>query len=299
MLVDRGKRGFGPLVIAVGSQHGDEPAGAHALQGFARGLHHRDLRGRFVGVAGNLAALERGVRYIDCDLNRHFGADQILRLRTDGPRLSEDFEQSALLDVLECEMAHRDASHPVVVLDLHTTSGDGPPFGMINGLPRERAFGAMIPVINVIGIDRYIEGGLLAYTTALGAVSIGFESGRHDDPASVMRHQAFLWVCCAAAGLFGPAPEVDDWKGILRESRPEIPGEIVVSYRHPVGPDFRMRPGFRHFEPVSEGEVIASEDGYPVYAPHAGYILMPLYGQQGRDGFFLGRAARPMHDASA
>ena len=74
-----------------------------------------------------------------------------------------------------------------------------------------------------------------------------------------------------------------------------IPRLLDVRYRHPIPPGsrFRMRPGYRSFDPVARGEVLADQDGREIASPLAGRILLPLYQQQGNDGFFLVREIRP------
>jgi len=63
-----------------------------------------------------------------------------------------------------------------------------------------------------------------------------------------------------------------------------------VATRHPVGPGFRMEPGFANIARVSTGTLLARDDGGEIRAPFDGLVLMPLYQAQGSDGFFFGRA---------
>jgi succinylglutamate desuccinylase len=65
----------GPHVVITGGTHGNEPAGVKAIVE----LHH-DItcnrvglkRGKISFLLGNPKAFEKDVRYLDCDLNRHF-----------------------------------------------------------------------------------------------------------------------------------------------------------------------------------------------------------------------------------
>ena len=67
----------GPLIIAIGGMHGNEPAGVKAisivldeLQQAAKNQADFRFNGTFIGLLGNEKAVEAGVRYIDKDLNR-------------------------------------------------------------------------------------------------------------------------------------------------------------------------------------------------------------------------------------
>ena len=54
-----------------------------------------------------------------------------------------------------------------------------------------------------------------------------------------------------------------------------------------------MLPGFRSFQRVEEGQLLAYELQNRVIAPHDGRLLMPLYQPQGDEGFFLVRDYGP------
>jgi succinylglutamate desuccinylase len=69
-----------------------------------------------------------------------------------------------------------------------------------------------------------------------------------------------------------------------------------MRYRHGVAADdgFLMQPGYRNFQPVARGEVVAHDRSGPVRVPETARILMPLYQVQGDDGFFVVREFRPV-----
>jgi len=48
-----------------------------------------------------------------------------------------------------------------------------------------------------------------------------------------------------------------------------------------------MNPDYKNFQPISKGEILASDNDLNVSAPDDGLILMPLYQKRGDDGFFL------------
>ena len=53
-----------------------------------------------------------------------------------------------------------------------------------------------------------------------------------------------------------------------------------------------MEPGFRSFDPVEKGQVLAHDRHGDLRAHEDGRILLPLYQHQGLDGYFL---VRPVH----
>lgn len=55
-----------------------------------------------------------------------------------------------------------------------------------------------------------------------------------------------------------------------------------------------MRPGFRSFEWVRKGQVLAEFNGREVRAAFDALLLMPRYQPQGEDGFFLAAPVRPI-----
>lgn len=68
-----------------------------------------------------------------------------------------------------------------------------------------------------------------------------------------------------------------------------------MRYRRPVtdGDGFRMNPGYSNFDPVRAGQVIARDDVGPIAVEETSRLLMPLYQEQGEDGYFLVREFDP------
>jgi hypothetical protein len=61
-----------------------------------------------------------------------------------------------------------------------------------------------------------------------------------------------------------------------------------------------MKPGFVNFQKVPAGEVVARTRAGPVAMPLRGRLFLPLYQEQGDDGFFVVRpVARPWLRLSA
>ncbi len=291
----------GPLLLATAGLHGNEPAGVAALQRVFDALRpgRHSIRGEFIGLAGNLAALARGVRAIDRDLNRHFKADRIRALSNGhppDPAISEDRELVEVIAAIE-DAASRTRG-TAYVIDLHTTSGKSAAFATVGDTLRNREFALHFHSPIILGLEEHIEGTLLEYLHRLGYVTMGFEGGRHTDAASVDLLEAGVWTALAASGVLRDGEEVAEVqraRRLLAQNRRGLPRVFEVRYRHPVQPEdrFRMRPGYASFQTLSEGEWVAEDRSGEIHAPVAGRMLMPLYQQEGDDGFFVIREFRP------
>ena len=291
----------GPLVIGIGGMHGNEPAGALALQRVLQALRAAEapFRGSFVALAGNRAALARGRRYIDEDFNRAWSRERVIRLRSRRPSpdaTSEELEQRDLLARLDAELAQRRG--PAVCLDLHTTSAAGTPFAVIGDTPQNRRFAFRLRAPVVLGLEERLESTILNHLGEEGHAAIGFEGGQHDSPSAVAIHMAVIRTVLATAGCIRtedmPPPAHTD-------ADPDAPPPVVEVCHHHVireGDEFVMEPGFTNFQPVERGQVLARDRRGPIRAAESGQILMPLYQGQGTDGFFLVRRVRPKSPAS-
>ncbi|HEX6125038.1 MAG TPA: succinylglutamate desuccinylase/aspartoacylase family protein [Pyrinomonadaceae bacterium] len=289
----------GPTVVVFGSLHGNEAAGALALERVASKLVELSLprRGSVYFLAGNTRAILESVRFIDSDLNRHWTTRNVENNSPDSDRvgpLSEDKEQRELLTILNEILAN--AQDEVYALDLHSTSAEGSAFATVGDTLRNRSFAQMFPITILLGIEEQLEGTLLEYLNNLGAVTLGFEGGQHFAERTVDTHEALVWCALYNAGILleGDGGGIEKWNAVLNErtGRSRI---VEVRYRHAITPvdDFTMRPGFDNFDPVRQGQVLATDAGGDVVAPETGVILMPLYQKLGEDGFFVGREVAP------
>ncbi len=290
---DRGVAG--PTIVVVAALHGNEPSGVLAFQRVLERLRRRDapFRGRLVGFAGNLAALERGERFVDEDLNRIWQPSRIERYAATpwNERSVEAREQAQLLEQLDEEL---DLAHGTVhFLDLHTSSAVGKPFVCIGDTLRNRDFATRFPVPVILGLEEQVDGALLEYINNRGHVTVGVEAGQHDDPASVDFHEAFLSLALVSAGCMQTSelPRYVQMRERLCAAGAALPRVLEVRYRHPVRPadQFRMRPGYENFHRIHVGEALAQDGSGDVHAPETGRILLPLYQGKGDDGYFLVR----------
>ena len=288
----------GPTLIILGGIHGNEPAGVLAAERVRCRMKRLNtvLRGEVVLLRGNTRALEQRSRYIDADLNRQWTSENV---RTAGsekqniPVVSEFREQGELLAIVS-EVVSR-ARGEIYFLDLHTTSAPGQPFATVGDTLRNRRFALTFPLTIVLGLEEQIDGTMLEYINNLGAVTLGVEAGQHEAMTSVDHHEAVIWNAAVSTGnlLRTDWPELDESRSLLRRAGG---GKRVVEvrHRHAIVPEdhFKMEPGFRNFQAVRRGQVLARDRTGEIKAPEKGLILLPLYQPLGDDGFFLGREVK-------
>jgi hypothetical protein len=288
----------GPLVLVVAGLHGNEPSGVAALHRVVTKLHERqpDFHGEFIAVAGNIAALTEGVRFIERDLNRGWNVRNVARA-LDRPLSAEDEELAGLLDVLVPRL--RDADGETYVFDLHSTSAKSAPFLTLGDTLENRKFAQRLGMPLVLGIEEQIDGAMLDYLGAFGPVALGVEAGQHEDPISVDIHEATTWMALTEAGCLSRDTSLFDMVECRRRigvARAGLPHVFEVVYRRGVvpGDGFEMEPGHCNFERVREGQVIARTKEGPVEVPQNGWLFLPLYQKLGDDAYFLVRPVRPM-----
>jgi len=289
----------GPTVVVMTGIHGNEPSGAAAAQRVLDRLRaqHIEIHGEVVVLAGNLEAQRQGARYIDNDLNRHWtpaGAARVRSTERTPDEPAEEQERRELLEVLSGLVA--EARGQVYFLDLHTSSADGAPFLTVGDTLRNRSFAMHLPLPLMLGLEEQVDGSLLEFLNNYGFVTLGVEAGQHDCPLSIDRHEAVLWLAMIAAGVLdaGQVGERQRYRRMLREASRGTPRVMEVRYRHPIdeNSDFRMEPGFKSFQQIEKGALLAHDRNGPVLAPQSGQLLLPLYQGKGDDGFFISREVR-------
>jgi len=291
----------GPLCIVTAGIHGNEPAGVIALRRvFASIAKHKvAMQGRFIALSGNRAGLAKPVRYIDEDMNRVWSKERIHALRVADPRSdnSEQSEQRDLLAVIDRELG---AQRPRVThLDLHSTSGVGPPFTVIAGPESSHTAANELGVTLLIGLEAIIEGTLIEYMGSLGHSTVLIEGGQNEALVTIDHHESAVWMTLVHAGVVREAdvPNYAFFRKRLLSGAEGLPNELEIGYCHRLEPEeeFRMLPGYSNFDAVVEGQLLARSGpclAHEVRAPWTGTLLMPRYQGQGLDGFFLGRGTQ-------
>jgi len=283
------------MLVCMGGLHGNEPAGVFALRRVFQALVDRahDMHGSFVALSGNGRSLARNERYIDADLNRIWTRERVTELRESRePRGSEEEELLDIDGVLAKIVPT--ARGPVSFIDLHSTSGGGPSFSLLDDTLANRRLAFSLPVTHVLGLEEELSGTFLGFLNDQGYAATGYECGQHSDPASIDRAEAAVWVLLEGAGVLPPGAfaEVAAARAYLTAESASLPDVVEVRYRHHISPGdaFVMRPGFANFQAVSQGEGLADSALGEISAWLPGMILMPLYQSKGEDGFFIVRS---------
>ncbi len=294
-----GDDGAGPTLLCICGIHGNEPSG---LQAFHRVLatlkeEEHEVKGNLVGLAGNLKALQKKVRFIHEDLNRIWSLARIKRVLDDSMsgnfQNAEDEEQADILHHLE-EIFNQ-SKGPIYVMDLHTTSSVSQPFVTINDTIRNREFAENLPFLMVLGIEEFLDGTVLSYVNELGHIAIGVESGQHQDPNSIDWHELAIWLALAHSGcLQSELPHHIKEKVQERANTKKHIFEVRHRKELLKNEQFEMNPGYTNFDNVKKGQVIAKNVHGNIQVPEDGQILMPLYQKLGEDGFFIVRRIKPL-----
>ena len=297
----------GPLILALGAVHGNEPAGVQALVTVFHLLEQEpairpdfEFSGRLVGLVGNLRAYRERQRFIDSDLNRLWSQERVERLFQEGALHTDIWEERELLELLSAMQKEVNDYQPeeLIILDLHTTSAGGGIFSIpLEDDPKSVHLAAELHAPVILGLLKGLEGTLMHYAAHAGQLymlpgrirCVAFESGQHDDPQSVSRSISAIVNTLRSAGCIRIDDVDHEHEKILLRYTAGLPriNQIVHVYHIAAGEQFVMQPGYVNFQTIARGEHLADNQYGPIYAPFSGRILMPLYQPKGADGFFI------------
>jgi succinylglutamate desuccinylase len=287
----------GPMLIVIGGMHGNERAGVTAIENIFDSLKKEakmnksfELHGTIFGLRGNRLALSKSQRYIKKDLNRQWEELNIHRIfNSPNEKLDEeDKEVKELLTTITNEII-REKPKQILFLDLHTTSADGGVFSIVDDNPESTriAMGFDAPIIK--GLFQIFKGTTLNFfagrNLGIPKTAIAFEAGQHEDPNSVSRSEAAIMHMLFVSGTL--KQRLNGYQHVMTGQHTSHIAEIT--YTHHIVPEdnFYMKAGYKNFQYLTEGEVIAFDKTGEIKAPYDCQILMPLYQKQGSDGFFL------------
>ena len=279
----------GATIVFFAGIHGNETAGIFALKQVLKTITPETISGTIYGVSGNLQALKENQRYLDKDLNRLWTKKGLEELQLKDNLTFEDHEQSELFDVLEQIISSN--SGPFYFIDFHTTSSKTLPFITINDALINRKFSRLFPLPIVLGIEEYLNGPLLSYINELGYVSLGFESGQHDDKEAIDNCIAFIHLALVYVEIIAKETvlKFQVYYDQLQDNANHLSEIFEVIYLYSIKNDevFKMKPGFKSFQKITKGTSIAKNDEQDIKSTYNARLFMPLYQSKGEEGFFI------------
>jgi succinylglutamate desuccinylase len=291
----------GPLLFVIGGIHGNEPAGVKAIDLVSKMLEVEHIKndgfvfnGTFLGIVGNLRAYKKNVRFIKKDLNRIWSKEHLDKIHSShSSKLdAEDREMLEILSVINHELSTHDYTR-MLVLDLHTTSSHGGIFTIPNNFKDSQHIASQLHAPVVKGMLKGIKNTTLHYFKSahfpIKTTAVTFESGQHEDPLSINRAVSAIINCMRSIGSVVESDVENIHDKILRKFSEKLPKSTKLVKRHAIEAmaGFEMLPGFKNFQQVKKGELIARDKNGDIFSPADGRILMPLYQKQGEDGFFI------------
>jgi len=287
-------RTIGPTLVFFSGIHGNEKAGVVALKETLSKINYTDACGTIYGVIGNIKALEQNQRYIETDLNRLWTRENLKKIKNKDSINSEEQELKDLFRLLN-EILKTNKG-PFYFIDLHTTSSETLPFITINDALINRKFSNQFPVPIVLGIEEYLNGPLLSYINELGYVSLGFESGQHDDKEAIVNAKAFVNLALFYSGVLKKENiHFSNCFDQLNVAVNYISSVFEIVHLHRINQDdsFKMINGFKSFQKIKKGIELAVSNNAIIKSGYKGEIFMPLYQKKGKEGFFIIRKISP------
>ncbi|MBL4698721.1 MAG: succinylglutamate desuccinylase/aspartoacylase family protein [Phycisphaerales bacterium] len=292
----------GTTLVVIGGVHGNEPAGLIAAMRVLDTLNAEEptgFHGQLVVLGGNLPALnsdDENARYIDFDLNRIFTDEQIA--------MPEDtsVEHGQMQELLAALRSIRAQSERMIVMDLHTTSSDAPPVAVFEDSIMAREFARQMPLPIYLGFEEELDGLVIdRVTNELGSVAIVVEGGQHNDPQSIVVHEAVIWAGLHASGILPIGSLIGSF------AHETMPGDVLrkavgdqaykvfdIRHRYAIEhDDFVICPGIVAGKKIKqEVTPIAVENGQEIVSPVRGRVFLPNMQETkrvGDDGFFIVR----------
>ena len=286
----------GPTLIALCGIHGNEPSGIEAIEHIFEKLRTKKgkFHGRFLGIIGNIEALREEKRFIDEDMNRIWFTsilDKIRRTPIEQLKTAERRETKKVLEIIDPILEKSDDENPVIFMDMHTFSAEDGLFVISTRDERNITLLAQLSVPLIFGIEKTLHGTALKYFQNTGNIGFAFETGQHFSESARKNATAGLMCLLVASGAIA-ATDIDDFPryyDYLNSQTEDLPHKVEFLYKHIIETDdeFEMRPGFKNFDKVEKGQWLATDRHGKILAQRDGFILMPLYQNQGEDGFFI------------
>jgi len=237
-----------PEVAVVGGIHGDEPCGVRAVEALLEASP--DVQRPVKCIVANERAIDRGVRYVDEDLNRAFPGDP-----------GGNTHESRLAAALRREL--RDC----VAFSMHSTRSYDRPFALVDGTDSlARSIAPHLSVESVVDVGSFTEGRLIAHADVVEA-ECGLQ--RSEDAAENARRLARQFLGATGALPSVGHPRRDEPLPVYRLRR-MIPKERDGEHAVQVSNFARVAAG-EPFAATDGDEIVAEEPFYPVLLSADGY----------------------------
>lgn len=280
----------GPQIVFFAGIHGNEPAGIVALKRVINRIKEAGIpfHGKLWALEGNLPALHANKRFIDKDLNRIWHT----KLSDSAPLSRALVEVKERVELEKCVMEILSASkNKLYFFDLHTTSSHSVPFVSISDTLRNRKIVEGIPVPVILGLEEQMEGTLFNFFNEIGISMILYEAGQHDAASSIDNHEAFIWLILTKLEFINQndLPDLQKYREMLAVGGLFEKQVYQMKYRHGLNGNngFAMMPGFINFQTIRKNQILAHDQMGAIKSPINGKIFMPLYQEQGLEGFFI------------
>jgi len=272
------------LLVCIGGLHGNEQAGYDALEYLIAHLDKRLFNGHFVAIGGNLQALKEKKRYLQTDLNRIWFNELIDNIPPDS-EISEYEELRQLIEVLR--VIPHDIYKRRILIDLHTTSAPNGAF-IVRTTTTDDKLAKLLEIPVILGLDKKLDGTAMTYMEQWNYETFAFEGGTIGKENSANNLITGVWrIMQDLLMTIQPIPNLENTLG--ETLKRGVPNYLNCEYIHkiPQNSTFKMLEGFGNFDSIEENQLLAHQDGKEIRSPYKGYILMPLYQDDGNDGFFI------------
>ena len=243
------------------------------------------IKGQLIGLAGNTGSYKKELLG---EFKGSFASDSIPSNQDEylGYNRAEEFVE--LIEEFE-----KITGSNVFYFDLKTSSNIHAPYLCHSRNANCSAFAASFPFYKVMGLDTYITDHLGFYLHAKNYTCSTLKVGTHPEFSAELIHESAIWWALVHIGCLREedVPDFIRHKEVLDGCCPEDERQrsFEVIYKYSIKEDeyFRMIPGYRNFQKIQAGEVLATSDGASVISNWDGRIFMPLYHTQSNEGFFI------------
>lgn len=245
--------------------HGDETGGFWIFERFLD-LFEKDalnFEGKIGLAFGNPEAAADGVRFIEKDLNRSFGVSSDFSLEEKRAKLLEELlrRTNFLIDFHQTIRPSRTAFFIF-------------PFQKASFL-FARAIDLDLPIVTNLKGGSFSKDGMCSdeFVNSCDGSGITIECGQRGfDEEQVSRG---LELCLKSLRVLQNPMLLEDFKNSSTIYKRIFSPVQIAAY--PKNEDVRLSPGFKNFDPVQKGQIIAFIDNLPLVAAQDGFILFPKY----------------------